>query len=338
MAQEKPPDQSTFMDAFLRETRALVKTYDFSGDVEVSPLSQAENTILLVHDRGRSNKYVLRINSHQLTYHNPAVIGSEMAWLRALREESDVEAPDPVASKDGRYVQRIEAPEIDQRRCAIMMTFLEGVEPDPGSLLDGFERLGEITARMHAHAKGWARPADFVRPDWSPESIANNEQGWGDWRYGYGMEDEGKREVLGRAMDTVLARLARIERDEDRFGLIHADFRLANILLEGDRTKVIDFDDCGFGYYLYDLASALTFIEERPDVPELIETWLAGYRRVAEVPPDVEAEIPSFVMLRRIMLLGYIGNRRHLEYVQELGVGFTTDTLDLVEAYLARYG
>ena len=338
MAQEIPPDQATFMEAFLRETRALVKSYDFSDDVEVSPLSQAENTILLVHDRGRGDKYVLRINSHQLTYHNPAVIGSEMAWLRALREDSDIEAPDPISSRDGRYVQRIDAPEIDQPRCAIMMTFLEGVEPDPDSLLDGFDRLGEITARMHGHAKGWVRPADFVRPDWVPESIATNKQGWGDWRYGYGMEHEAARQVIGRAMDKVLARLARIERDKERFGLIHADFRLANILIENERTKVIDFDDCGFGYYLYDLASALTFIEQRADVPELIETWLAGYRRVAKIPPDVEAEIPSFVMLRRIMLLGYIGNRRHLEYVQELGMGYTTDSLDLAEAYLARYG
>ena len=338
MAQGIPPDQSTFMDAFLRETRALVKTYDFSDDVEISPLSQAENTILLVDDRGRGKKYVLRINSHQLTYHNPAVIGSEIAWLRALRRESDIEAPDPIPSRDGHYVQRIEAPEIDQPRCAIMMTFLEGVEPDPDSLLDGFDRLGEITARMHGHAKGWVRPADFVRPDWAPESLAANKQGWGDWRYGYGMEDEAASQVLGRAMDTVLARLARIERDKERFGLIHADFRLANILIEGDRTKVIDFDDCGFGHYMFDLASALTFLEARADVPELIETWLSGYRRVAEIPPDAEAEIPSFVMLRRIMILGYIGNLRHLEYVQELGVGYTTDSLDLAEAYLAQYG
>lgn len=326
------------MDAFLRETRALVKTYDFSEDVEVSPLSQAENTILLVHDRGRDNKYVLRINSHQLTYHNPAVIGSEMAWLRALRRDSNIEAPDPVASRDGRFVQRIEALELDQTRCAIMMTFLEGVEPDPDSLLEGFDRLGEITARMHGHAKGWTRPADFVRPDWTPESIANNEQGWGDWRYGYNMEDEAAREVVGRAMGVVLTRLARIERDAERFGLIHSDFRLANILIEDERTKVIDFDDCGFGYFLYDLASALTFIETRPDAPELIETWLAGYRRVAEIPSDVEAEIPSFVMLRRILILGYLGNRRHLEYVQELGIEYTTESLDLAEAYLARYG
>ena len=332
------PDQSTFLEAFLREAEALVQNFDFSGDVGVSPLNQAENTILLVHDRERGNKYVLRINSHQLIYHRPEVIGSEMVWHRALREDSDIEAPDPVPSRDGRYVQRLEAPELDQPRCAIMMTFLEGVEPDPDSLLDGFDRLGEITAHMHRHAKGWARPADFVRPDWTPEAIANNEQDWGDWRYGYGMEDEAARQVVGRALDTVVARLAGIERDAERFGLIHADFRLANILVEGDRTKVIDFDDCGFGYFLFDLATALTFIEQRPDVSELIETWLAGYRRVAEIPPDVEAEIPSFVMLRRIMLLGYIGNRRHLEYVQELGVGYTTDSVELAEAYLVRYG
>ena len=57
--------------------------------------------------------------------------------------------------------------------------------------------------------------------------------------------------------------------------------RLANLLIDGGETKVIDFDDCGFSWYLYDCATALSFIEHRPDVPELVAAWVKGYRSVA---------------------------------------------------------
>jgi Ser/Thr protein kinase RdoA (MazF antagonist) len=38
------------------------------------------------------------------------------------------------------------------------------------------------------------------------------------------------------------------------WGLIHADLHRDNILLHHGEIGVIDFDDCGWGYYLFDLA------------------------------------------------------------------------------------
>ena len=80
---------------------------------------------------------------------------------------------------------------------------------------------------------------------------------------------------------------------------MHADLRLANLIADGDDIQVIDFDDCGFSWYLYDLACALTFLEARPDVDELVASWVAGYREVEELSAEDEAEIPTFLMLRR---------------------------------------
>ncbi len=33
-----------------------------------------------------------------------------------------------------------------------------------------------------------------------------------------------------------------------RYGLVHADTRLANLLVDGGRVSVIDFDDSGFSW------------------------------------------------------------------------------------------
>ena len=57
--------------------------------------------------------------------------------------------------------------------------------------------------------------------------------------------------------------------------------RLANLLVDGDEVKVIDFDDCGFSWHLYDAATAVSFFEHEPHVPELMDAWVRGYRRVA---------------------------------------------------------
>ena len=50
--------------------------------------------------------------------------------------------------------------------------------------------------------------------------------------------------------------------DIDRFGLIHADMRLGNLLVDGERVTLLDFDDCGFGWFLYDLAASLSLLRD----------------------------------------------------------------------------
>ena len=92
MTFEASPHSSLFADVFEREARKLVKHYDFSDDVTVGSLSQSENTILLVDDRERGKKYVLRIHSHRLIYHNETMIASEVDWIRALRLDENAGA------------------------------------------------------------------------------------------------------------------------------------------------------------------------------------------------------------------------------------------------------
>ena len=51
------------------------------------------------------------------------------------------------------------------------------------------------------------------------------------------------------------------------------------ILVDGEAVKVLDFDDCGFSWHLYDAATAVSFFEHEPQVPELMAAWAEGYRR-----------------------------------------------------------
>jgi len=120
--------------------------------------------------------------------------------------------------------------------------------------------------------------------------------------------------------------------------LIHADMRLANLLVGPAGTQLIDFDDCGFGWYLYDFAAGISFIEDHPQVPALKEAWVKGYRTVRALPVDEEAEIDTFVMLRRMALLAWIGSHMEATEPQALAPDFARVSAELGAAYLRKFG
>ena len=128
----------------------------------------------------------------------------------------------------------------------------------------------------------------------------------------------------------------------DQFGLIHADLRLANLLVDGsgaDRTiTVIDFDDSGFGWYFYDFGAAVSFFEDDPAVPEWQDSWAAGYRSLRPMPPGAEDMLASFVLMRRLMLLAWMGTHSHSKESQAKAITYAEGSCELAERYLGFQG
>ena len=109
-------------------------------------------------------------------------------------------------------------------------------------------------------------------------------------------------------------------------------------MIHDGETRAIDFDNSGFTWYLYDLATALSFIEDRPDVPALIAAWLEGYRWVAPLPRAEEAEIHTFLMPQRKLINARIGSHPKTDLAKSLGDAYTDGTAALAESYLTRFG
>ena len=122
----------------------------------------------------------------------------------------------------------------------------------------------------------------------------------------------------------------------DRFGLIHADLRLANLLVEGDRLGIIDFDDCGFGWFGYDFAAAVSFLAYESIIAELEDSWIQGYRSVTSLSEESVNMLPNFVMLRRLLLTAWIGSHPETPTAKEVAETYTTDTLMLADNFLSR--
>ena len=189
---------------------------------------------------------------------------------------------------------------------------------------------------MHRHAREWSRPAWFTRFHWDYAAAFGPQARWGRWQDGIGVGPS-ERRILSRLDDALRARLRAFGSGPARYGLVHADTRLANLLVHDGSVSVIDFDDSGFSWYLYDLGTAVSFFEHEPGVPALVDSWLEGYREVGQLSAEDQAEIWTFIMFRRLLLVAWIGSHRAVDIAAELGAGYTQGSCDLAESYLSTH-
>ena len=176
----------------------------------------------------------------------------------------------------------------------------------------------------------------ITRPVWDCDTTLGPNAPWGNWRDFADFVPQ-ERRLLERAETRIRTALAAYGKPRERFGLIHADMRLANLLVEGDILKLLDFDDCAYGWHLFDLAASLSFIEARPDLPDLVAAWLEGYRTASTAHPLEEADvavIPSLIMMRRLQLTAWLATRHDSDPVPALLSTWKQDTLALAARYL----
>ncbi|MFD0859818.1 phosphotransferase enzyme family protein [Roseovarius aquimarinus] len=305
--------------------------WDMPPNARARLINVSENATYLVEADG-GWKAVLRI--HREAYHTRRAIECELAWIAALKASRAVVTPESRAGKDGEVIQVGRIDSLEKPRFMVLFEFVEGTQPDEAGDLEGpFEELGEIAARTHEHSKSWRRPENFERLVWNVETIYGARTNWGDWRDAPGVTPE-IAAVLERVEARVRARLEAFGAGPDRYGLIHADMRLANLLRDENGTRLIDFDDCGFGWFLYDFAAGISFMEDDPRIPALKAAWVRGYEKVRRLSAAEKAEIDTFVMLRRMALLAWIGSHIEAPEPQALAPDFARVSAELGEAWL----
>jgi len=300
-------------------------------DADLTLLNVSENATFRLDDG--DTRFVLRV--HRTNYHTQPAIESELRWIEALRSDEVVKTAPVRSTPDGRDVVVVAHPD-GEERFVVAFEWLNGTHPPEDRLVSDFAQVGAITARLHRHAKSWQQPQEFTRFTWDYDTSLGDLGHWGRWQDGLGMTPSAL-EVLGRCSDVIKKRLQAFGQGADRFGLVHADMRLANLLIDGPDVSVIDFDDCGFSWYLYDLGSSLSFIEHYPVVPELIDSWIQGYLTEGQLSSEEIAELPTFVMLRRLLLVAWVSDHANVPEAQALGSEFTMTSCDLAETYLSRF-
>jgi Ser/Thr protein kinase RdoA (MazF antagonist) len=240
-------------------------------------------------------------------YHTVGAVRSEVAWMSALREYG-IHTPPAVRGLDGEAVQEIPLPD-GSTRVAVAFDWVQGnplteVE-NPGAWV----QLGEIIARVHGHGTRWNRPVGFERPAWDEETLVGDAPRWGN-PCPDGIWPEPQLHLILKAREVVRERMAQFGKAPERFGLIHADLGFENVLIGPDgQTVLLDFDDSGPSWFLYEFASVLYPYGHTERLSELLGALVEGYQRVRPMSDHDLGELPTFLMARRLATLGWTFSR-----------------------------
>jgi Ser/Thr protein kinase RdoA (MazF antagonist) len=291
--------------------RAALAAYDVPSDVTLDILKHRENTVFALLDpRGRKHG-ALRV--HVPGYQTRASILSEFQWMRAL-ESAGVRTPGIVAARDGSLVIAVTVGDTGETRLVDVLEWIEGSQPGGDELVTAFRTLGELQARCHNHAAHWQVPTGFTRQRWDDTTLLTGDHptvapAWDNWAL-----SAEQRTVVLSCRDALRERLTRWGKGREHYGIIHSDLMPDNLIIASDGVRLIDFDDAGFGWYLYDPASALLPYYGSDLYDALMDPWLAGYRSERPLSDEELAELPTFLLLRCFYALGWLHLRRNSDW------------------------
>ena len=295
----------------LRAARAALTAWDLDA-AKVERVSVSENIAFRVQDV-HGQPYVLRL--HRPRYHTHAELVSEQSWTAAL-VEAGVDVPVAVKTRDGDGYTRVSVG--SERRYAGLLEWVEGetLADAIGSgretdVPDCFARLGAIMADLHNQAAGWPVPDDFKRHAFDAEGLMGPRPFWGPfWESPH--VDQHQRKGLESLRHRIHGILVDFRKESDVYSLIHADLHPANVVIQGPRLHVIDFDDAGFGWHAYDIAVALYQYQHAAEFTAIRDALVAGYRRVRPLRDETIARIPLFLLIRSLASIGWTAARPEL--------------------------
>lgn len=277
-------------------------------------VAERENRVFKVERDG--TPYALRM--HRRGYSDADQLWSEMCLCQYLADH--IAVPRPLMTENDQLFVQIDG---------IFFTALDWIEGKTLAAHDKpcFQSLGRTMAAFHSAVDDWDAPDTFAPRQWTPEAFLGERPIWGRfWEH----------PDLSHTQKMVLERARRIAKDAlsacppSDYGVIHADANLDNVMAGEGGLVLIDFDDFGYGYRLFDLAVVLQkqmFDKKAGDVTQAL---LQGYREKREIDT---ASLGTFILIRTLSFVGWIMSRTALPDAPEKSRRFIENALEVAEAY-----
>lgn len=239
--------------------------------------------------------YLLRI--HEPDYQEPEAIELELSWLKAMRMEQNLPVPEPIQAEDGKLLLGITFPGVSGTRYCSLLRWINGHSVKNHFKPYHLYEQGKLMARLHNFSVQWQSPVDTIKRRFDYEGFFQND-------VGSGMANADAWAILSPKHRVAFSAVAeQVKRVMDEwgekpaiFGLIHGDLGVdANLLFWHGEPRAIDFDDSGFGYYVFDLAVALDAVRDHPDYTDYKDALLKGYREIRQLPDEQTDQIDLFL-------------------------------------------
>ena len=306
-------------DAVFKLAEEAIKHWD----VEVKSINlhlQSENTVFKVEGLD-GNTYALRV--HRKGYHDLEELNSEHVWTSSL-SNAGLLVPEAVVTRSGEAYTSVSFLNSSEYRYVGLVKWIEGtilndliLDLEEKDVSDVYESLGKVVAKFHKATIAWEKPKDFKRPSFDIDGFLGSKPFWGRfWEVQNATIRE--REKLSLIRNNITESLSKLPKDINSFGMIHADLHSQNVLIQGKSLSVIDFDDSGFGWYGFDLAVAiwdrLDFTATGCHFDIAYKSLIRGYLEERPNAKDIIETIPTFLLMRTLMIIRWIEDRPESGY------------------------
>lgn len=310
-------------------------------DASIDLIKHRENAVFSIIDNTAHQRYALRI--HRLGYHCDDSLRSELQWMNALTE-AGVTTPPVIPTLTGELFIKASNEVIPHSHQCDLLGWVDG-EPlgsiesehasDPDSIIDSYRIVGQLAGQLHNQSQAWQRPQGFVRDAWDIEGMIGTVPLWGRFWELEPLTGE-QRDLLFKACEKAKQKLEAFGQSSDRYGLIHNDFLPENLLKTEDGIRIIDFDDAGFGWHLFEFATSLFFHLGEPWFDDALEAMVKGYREVRQLPDSHLQMLPTFFLVRGLVYLGWVHTRKETETAKQVTTELIEGVTALAEDYLRQ--
>jgi Ser/Thr protein kinase RdoA (MazF antagonist) len=308
------------IDSLKKSALLALESYQIS--VKSIEIINYENNATFKVTATDGTNYAFRINVN--SPRSKANIEAEVAWVKYLNNSDLIRTARPISNKNGSYITIFFHQDSGRELKSVMYSWLDGFDVGDDPTPTQLKALGAAMAHMHNLS------VDFTLPNNSqPPTL--NDPFWGspDLLRGEGsrLSSEHKKLVIDAFYE--ITRRTNDLYQQTKAHLIHADLHGWNLKWNLDQLYVFDFDDCGIGLPIQDIATALYYL----DTPEQDQALLEGYKSVKPLPKYEEKDLKMLLMHRRLLLLNYLYETLNAEHASMLPE-YLEETIRRVKVFL----
>jgi Ser/Thr protein kinase RdoA (MazF antagonist) len=294
---------------YLQQLRALRKiatdaVKQYSLDIEqVKFINHGENTTYRLTDSNKVH-YLLRI--HRVNYHTKNAIQEELKWLQDIDKDLNLTVPLAIKNTKSKQIS------IQDGRYVTVMKWIEGRSVKKDVTHQHIILVAELMVQLHK-TKATAKERIY----WDTKGLLGSSSRMGNSDKISGLSTI-EQTFLASTTKLISRRLSHYEtNNKNKMGMIHADLHFGNFFLKSSRMFPIDFDDCGFGFYMYDIAVFFTSLFEKvqmklitkKEYTQLINSFIEKYNESIPLSDDDLNAIDDLIIARRLLIIQWLNSR-----------------------------
>jgi len=307
-------------------------------DASLHLIKYRENAVFQVDSNGL--RRALRL--HRCGYHTDDELRSELQWMQALGE-AGITVPELVPADSGDLFITHTGDGLPGEIQVDLFEWIDGEQlgsveegiSDAASVAATHRTVGELAAQVHNQAVSWQMPEGFTRHAWDADGLAGEQPFWGRF-WEIDAASAAEKELLIRGRDAVYRDLSQLAKSPGTYSMIHADFAPENLMVDGGQVRLIDFDDAGFGWHLFELVTCLFFIQGEDYFEQAQDALIAGYREHRQLTDEQLELLPLFFLARAFTYVGWGHTRNETETAKELTPMLLEAACGLTEEYLSK--